>query len=140
MQWKPEEIGRLGFKIGHSFDMATFTLWRRGDHWDMDIFTMTENDGAVSQTTPMSFEQGDALVTEIYDGGQLASWEKRYNPAGADDGAFTWSLDIATPDETSLFLSHGKGGMPPKDQFAKVVAAVRSAYPGFGTAYDSEMV
>lgn len=135
MKWDPSEIGRFGFKVGHTFEMSWFTLWRRDDHYDMVLFVMGDDD-PVNTTTPISFELGDAIITQAYDNAQLETWEQSYNVDGAGSDPFTWSLDIAGLDESILFITHGRGGRPDDAKFAAVLAAVRQAVPDFGKDFD----
>lgn len=136
MQWDPAEIGRFGFKVGRTFEMSWFTLWRRDDHYDLDLFIMGDDDDPVKTTTPVSFEDGDRVITCAYDDGELDTWDEDYNAETDDDDPFTWSLDLAALDAKILFISHGKGGIPPKEKFARVVAAVRQLAPEFGAGFE----
>ena len=135
MKWSPEEIGRFGFKVGHTFEMSWFTLWRRDDHYDLDLFVMGDDDEPTKTTTSVPFDLGDKVITEAYDNGGLESWEGSYNVDTGESDPFTWSLDIAALDESLLFISHGKGGMPDAAQFSQVMAAVRLAAPDFGKEF-----
>ena len=136
MQWDPKDIGRFGFKVGREFEMAWFPLWRRDDHYDMVIFVMAGDEEPINSTTPVSFEFGDAIIRDAYDNGGLSSWDEAYNDPDATDAALTWSLDIAHKDESLLFISHGKGLLPPAEQFKQVLDAVRKGAPGFGACFE----
>ena len=136
MKWSPEEIGRFGFKVGRTFEMSWFTLWRRDDHYDLDLFVMGDDDDVPEKTTtPVPFELGDKIIAEAYDNGQLETWDESYNVNTGESDPFTWSLDIAATDEHLLFISHGRGGMPEPAKFGPVIEAVRQAAPGFGKEF-----
>ena len=80
---------------------------------------------------------GDKIITDAVDNSDLLSWDESYNADNAGDAEpFTWSLDIADLEGTKLFLTHGMGKLPPKEQFDAVLAAVRQADPDFGTNFD----
>ena len=139
MKWACDQIGRFGFKIGYQFEPAWVTLWRRDDHYDLVLFKMYEDDDLdpVNSTTPVPFEVGDKIITDAVDNSDLLSWDESYNAENAGDAEpFTWSLDIADLEGTKLFLTHGMGKLPPKEQFDAVLAAVRQADPDFGTNFD----
>lgn len=136
MKWSPSEIGRFGLKVGHTFEMSWFTLWRREDHYDLVLFVMGEDDDAENTTTPIPFELGDKIITEAYDNGLLDTWDESYNDPAAGSDPFTWSLDLAALDESILFISHGRGGLPEKEKMAAVLASVRQAVPDFGKEFE----
>ena len=136
MKWNPSEIGRFGFKVGRTFEMSWFTLWRREDHYDLVLFAMNDDDDEpVNTTTPLPFEIGDRIIAQAYDSGHISTWEQSYNIETDEGDPFTWSLDIAAPDESILFITHGKGGLPTSEDFAAVVAAVRQAASDFGKGF-----
>ena len=136
MKWDPTEIGRFGFKVGRTFEMSWFTLWRREDHYDLVLFAMGDDDDEpVNTTTPIPFELGDRIITQAYDSGHLDTWEQSYNIETAESDPFTWSLDIAALDESILFITHGKGGLPKSEDFSAVVQAVRQACADFGKGF-----
>jgi|GEM_PF-4707559 len=138
MQWDIDTIGRFGFKVGTSFKPQWFTLWRKDDHYNLQLFKMFEHGDMVKGDDDISLELGAEVITHAVDDGHLAEWENAYRAEGESDlpDGFTWSLDIADLDGEELCITHGVGALPPAEWLAGVLAAVRRADPEFGKGYD----
>lgn len=138
MKWDIDEIGRFGFKVGTQFKPQWFTLWRKDDHFNLQIFKMKAHGDSVKSSDDITLELGAKVITDAADNGKIDSWEQSYRADGESDlpDGFTWSFDIADRDAGELFMSHGVGTLPPKDLFDAVIAAIREADPTFGEGYD----
>ncbi len=136
MKWKPEEIGRFGFKVGRSLEPAWFTLWRDPEDYRLVLFYINEDEDVINTTTHVPFEYGDKIIEQAADNGHILEWDEDYNLPREQigDDPFSWSFDIADPKGNTLFISHGMEGFPPTEYFAAVLAAIRTACPEFGSS------
>lgn len=136
-----KEIGIFGLSFSRGFDQTWLNLWRKEDGYSIDLFQDVETDDGddeiVNTAVKISFDQGESLLRQAFEAGQVEDWRETYS--SGDEGLDTdlsWTLDIDDLEEKDLLLSSGNGKLPPRDMIMGVLDAIRVYEPKFATCFE----
>lgn len=135
-----KQIGIFGLSFSRDLDQTWFNLWRKEDGYSMDFFQLVEIDDEfdpIETATKISFEQGEELLTRIYEDGKVEEWKATY---GDDDEGmdteFNWTLDIDDLEENDMLFSSGNGKLPPRELIMTVIKIIQEYEPQFCACFE----
>lgn len=136
-----KQIGEFGVSFSKALDQTWFFMKKVDTGYSMSLYQLVddgsdrEND-LVDKTTIISFEQGEAILRQVFENACLEQWKKRYTQD--DDGPTTelnWTIDVDDLDCKDMLMVSGNWKFPPNGWMTEVLRALRTGEAEFGKCF-----
>ena len=132
-------IGTFGISFSRDLDQSWLNLWRKDYGYSLDFYenvegTNTEDDADVTEMK-ISFEEGEKLLSDIFERGKLESWQTQYKKE--DEGLETslnWTIDVDDLNDEQIFMISGNWKMPA--EMMEVLKVIRTHVEHYGKCFE----
>ena len=128
-----KSIGTFGISFSKGLDQTWFNLWRKDFGYSMDLYqnvedeTSDEEDEIIQTIKKITFEEGEAILTKIFEQGHLEEWKDRYAASDeGDDTDLNWTIDVDDIENNDILLLSGNWKLPPNGWMTEVIKAIRT--------------
>ena len=136
------QIGTFGISFSRGLDQTWFNLWRKDYGFSMDLYQSVEDedsdddDELINTVKAISFEEGESMLSEIFERGHLEAWKPQYSKT--DEGPETdlnWTIDVDDVSDQDMLLISGNWKLPSNGWMSEILRVIRKGEPTFARCF-----
>lgn len=136
-----KQIGTFGISFSRDLDQTWFNLWKKDYGYSMDFYQNVEDDDSeedeiINTEKKISFEEGEAILKNIFEKGHLEEWKLQYTKEDeGQDTELNWTIDVDDLNDADLLLLSGNWKLPPNHWMDEVLTAIRAGEKDFAKCF-----
>ena len=136
-----KNIGEFGVSFSKDLDQTWFFMKKLPYGYAIQRYELIEDDSdegisSVDTTQKVPFEQGEAILRQVFEDACLEQWKQRYTQD--DEGPaveLNWTIDVDDLDGNDIMMISGNWKFPAEGWMEKILQILRTAEPEFGKCF-----